>query len=293
MRNNGQKKKSAAEKGRFRRLWDGFCRVCAAIGARFRRTNLSLYAAQATYYVLFSAIPFLALLFMMVERIFPREIEGLLDFIRSALPPLISGGIPEIFWDTVLSVSVPTLSVAVISLVFAASKGMKAVSDGLCAIYGVSPGRGILSRTLWSMLYTVGFLLLLIFSLTLLVFGRGIHSLIEIYLPSLLPFVDTLLTLRGLISIGVFTLVFTICYKCMAARKWKIRSLLPGALFSGGGWILFSYFFSLYLKYFSGYSTLYGALGVLMVLMIWIHSCIMLLLLGAELNVFLAGSHIA
>lgn len=143
MRKKGQKKKLPQGKSAgFRRFWDGFCRVCAAVGARFRRTNLSLYAAQATYYVLFSAIPFLALLFMMVERIFPREIEGLLDFIRSALPPLISGGIPEVFWDTVLSVSVPTLSVAVISLVFAASKGIKAVSDGLCAIYGASSGRG-------------------------------------------------------------------------------------------------------------------------------------------------------
>ena len=291
--NSSPKKQKAdtSKPGGFRRFCAGLYRFGKAVGARFDRTKLGVYAAQATYYVLFSSIPFLGLLFMAADRLFPKEIDNILDALRSVAPDL-TANLPPIFWDTVLSVSVPTLSIAIISLWWAASKGMNAISAGLCAIYGSERGKNLFFRALWSMIYTVGLLAVLLFSLTLLVFGKSIRTLIGQYLPSLLPIVHTLFTLRGLIAIAVFSLVFTLCYKCMAARKWKLRSLLPGALFAGCGWILFSLGFSLYLKYFSNYSTLYGALGVLMVLMIWVHSCVTLLLLGAELNVFLAGSHI-
>lgn len=54
-------------------------------------------------------------------------------------------------------------------------------------------------------------------------------------------------------------------------------------------WILFSYASSLYFKYFSSFSTMYGSLASLAVLMLWLYFCICILFLGAEINCHLTA----
>jgi len=73
----------------------------------------------------------------------------------------------------------------------------------------------------------------------------------------------------------------------MGNTDYKFRELLPGAVFSGVGFSVYSSVFSLYIRYYSDYSILYGSIGVILVLMLWIYNCVMILLLGAELNVYL------
>ena len=59
---------------------------------------------------------------------------------------------------------------------------------------------------------------------------------------------------------------------------------LPGAAFASGGWILFSYFYSLYIIHFPAVSYLYGSLAALVLMMLWLYICMTILLLGAEVN---------
>ena len=59
---------------------------------------------------------------------------------------------------------------------------------------------------------------------------------------------------------------------------------MPGALFTGAGWILFSYIFSVYINNFSNYSRIYGSLTAIVLLMLWLYSCMTILLYGAEVN---------
>ena len=63
-----------------------------------------------------------------------------------------------------------------------------------------------------------------------------------------------------------------------------LRCHLPGAVFSAVGWVLFSFFYSLYVTDFPNAASLYGSLAAVCLLMLWVYFCLLILLLGAELN---------
>ena len=64
----------------------------------------------------------------------------------------------------------------------------------------------------------------------------------------------------------------------------KFREVWPGALFSLVAWILVSWAFSFYVDNMARYSVLYGSLGTIIVLMLWLYIVSMLLLMGPQLN---------
>ncbi|MEG0019288.1 MAG: YhjD/YihY/BrkB family envelope integrity protein, partial [Oscillospiraceae bacterium] len=58
----------------------------------------------------------------------------------------------------------------------------------------------------------------------------------------------------------------------------------PGAAIASGGWLIFSFGYSIYINYFSSYASLYGSLGALMLFMLWLYMCMNILLVGALIN---------
>ena len=60
--------------------------------------------------------------------------------------------------------------------------------------------------------------------------------------------------------------------------------MLPGALAALVSWLAFSAGFSFYVENIANYSVLYGALGGVVVLLLWLYATGMVFVLGAELN---------
>ena len=70
----------------------------------------------------------------------------------------------------------------------------------------------------------------------------------------------------------------------MPNLRLTFRQVLPGALFSFGSWVLVSLVFSFYVDNIARYSLLYGSLGAIIVLMLWLYITCITLLLGPMLN---------
>ena len=83
--------------------------------------------------------------------------------------------------------------------------------------------------------------------------------------------------------IVVLMVVFTVVYTWVPNKKLKLIHQIPGAVFSTIGWIVFSFFFSLYIKHFGG-TSIYGSFSTIIFMMIWLYCCIYLFLIGANLN---------
>ena len=70
-------------------------------------------------------------------------------------------------------------------------------------------------------------------------------------------------------------------------RRTELRGsalCAPGALLSAAGWILFSYLYSIYTRFFPRSSHLYGSMATLVILMLWLYFCMIIFLCGAEVN---------
>ena len=90
--------------------------------------------------------------------------------------------------------------------------------------------------------------------------------------------------IRWFIIIGVYFVTISILYRYGPAnpKRWKMFS--PGAWFATILAILTSIGFSFYINNFSNYNKLYGSIGTLLVIMIWLYLNSIIILLGFELN---------
>ena len=85
-----------------------------------------------------------------------------------------------------------------------------------------------------------------------------------------------------LIATALFTL--SILYYIIPMKKQRVGFFSSGAVFATGMFILFSWGFKVYLSYFNRYNILYGSIGTLLLIMLWLQFNCFVILLGYELN---------
>jgi len=90
--------------------------------------------------------------------------------------------------------------------------------------------------------------------------------------------------LRWLVPPVLIYVVFSLIYWLVPNLKIQFKSVLPGALFATVGWILTSLAFSFYVGSYGNYSSTYGSIGGIIVLMMWLYFSAIILMLGGQLN---------
>ena len=76
-------------------------------------------------------------------------------------------------------------------------------------------------------------------------------------------------------------------YKFLPNRRDRLVKQLPGAAFAALGGLVISWIFSVYLDIFEGFSSMYGSLTTIVLIMLWMYFCMYSILLGGEINVML------
>lgn len=234
--------------------------------------RVSLHAAHASFFVITSAVPFASILFTLIGIFIPDgSPESLLHLpAMPVLSELLGYAAAEI--RSVPGVSLVSLSA--VTTLWSASRGISGIRAGIETIYGCTEHAGYVTHRLRSITGTVLFILLLAVTAGILLFGDLLG----------LPF----LKIRFPVFTALLTASFTACFVSAAQRstrvKHSIRCHLPGAVFSTLGWIVFSWGYSLYITHFPSASTLYGGLAAVCLIMLWVYFCMVILLLGAEVN---------
>ena len=83
--------------------------------------------------------------------------------------------------------------------------------------------------------------------------------------------------------------IFLLMYRFVGKkREKKMRHCIIGAVFTTISWYLISFFFSIYVNIFTGFSIIYGSLATITLIMMWLYTIIYVIFLGAEFNVITA-----
>lgn len=247
-------------------------------------SHISAYSAQASYFIIMSVFPFLLILLSIV-RFTPLTEDMLMDMVSDVvskmLYPVIDGIVQEIYVR-----ANGVLSISVVLALWSSSKCMLAVTNGFNAIYEVDETRNYIVLRMRSCIHTVLFVLAIMVSLVLMVFGEHIHYVITEHFPVVASVFGQILDWRFLATIVLQILIFMLIYKFLPNKKMKLWKHFVGALFTTVGWNVFSYMFSLYIQY-GTLSYTYGSLTTLVVIMIWLYFCMYIMFLGAQINKFL------
>lgn len=251
---------------------------------RIKDDHVSAYAAQSAFFIILSAVPFLMLLLVLLKYV-PIQPETLIENISDFFPSDTQQFIAAIITDINTKTSGTVLSITIITLLWTSGKGILAITRGLNSVYGIKETRTYLMLRIISTFYTLIFAIMIIFTLAFLVFGNRIYLWICDKIPFLNDVAAFLISIRTISSMGILTLLFLMFYKVLPNRRGRFLHQLPGAVFSALGWMISSYFFSIYVDFSSNLSYMYGSLTSIIITMLWLYFCMNLVFFGAELNV--------
>lgn len=241
------------------------------------KDNISLYAAQSSFFIIISAIPFILLLLAAARLIMPFESYTLIAVLEPYVPYNFIGMVEYVVNEVYeKSSSFSVLSVSAVTLIWSASKGLASLGTGICTIYGQEVS-GYIRVRLSSMLYTFLFALLFTSVIIFVVLGRVFTVIAAITEGPAATFLALAIFFSGL-------------YYVFSKRKMRYINNLAGSVLAAFGWFVFSYFFGIYIDKFVDYSYIYGSLGAMVVFMLWLYFCMNIVLLGAKINVYIFGN---
>ena len=240
------------------------------------------YAAQSAYFFVLSLIPIILLLLMMVQYT-PVTKADVMTAVVKIFPSSVNGLIVSIV-NQVYNQSRSVIPITAVVALWSAGKGVLSVSYGLNCVYDCTETRNYFYLRLRATFYTVIFIVAIVFSLVMSVFGNRISAFVTVHVPFLSQLMEYLMKIRTFLSLIVLTLFWIVVYKFLPNRKITSRLQLPGAVFTAIGWVLVSFIFSIYLDIFTGFSTMYGSLTTIVLIMLWLYFCMYIVLLGGEIN---------
>ena len=259
----------------------GAARVIAELNIPFR-------AAYGAYFLILSAFPAL-LLVLNSLRYTALTVADLTAVLENVLPEALMDSVQELISSTYRSASSAVAGVSVLTLLWSSSKGVYGLLKGLNAVYGVEEDRGYVYTRGISVVYALLFLVVLVLTLVLHVFGNTLTNLLHGIENPVVMFLVDLIDLRSVLLLVVQVLLFTAIYMVLPNRRNGFWESLPGAVFSSVGWAVFSWAYSVYVTHFSRISNIYGSVYSVAVSMLWLYCCVSILFYGAALNKLLSG----
>lgn len=250
------------------------------------RLDVPVYSANAAYFIILSAFPMVMLLLNILSY---TTLSGgaLLEILEQVIPEALMPPVSRLLNGMFASSSTTLVSVSALATLWSSSRGVYGILVGLNRIYGVQEDRGYIFTRLLSLVYTFLFLLVLLLTLALHVFGQTILAQIPHTDSRAIQFVMEIISSRFLVLLVIQTALFTAMFMFLPNRRNKLLTSLPGALLASLGWLLFSDVFSIYVSHFGNYSTIYGSLSAVAIAMLWLYTCMAIVFYGGALNKYL------
>lgn len=251
---------------------------------RFIGHEIAARSAQSTYYWVLAFFPFLMMIISILTYTNIAQSE-FMTYLSEVIPSTVMPFIEQTINQLIEYRSATLLSFSAIAAVWSASAAVNVMIRGIHKAYSAVDGRTFWVRKILSMLYTIILAVLIAGLIILLVFGNRIGEYVITTFgvkwqgyKLLWDIVRLTIPVVGLLM-GLYVI-----YKFIPRKHLRDGNVWPGTIFASIGWYAFSYLFSLYVDRFSKYNQMYGSLGSIFILLIWLYTSCILVLLGAEMN---------
>jgi membrane protein len=266
--------------------WIGrFWKFLVAVSTRVGNGHFGLIAAGVAFYAMFAVFPGLgaavALWGLVAD---PNVITGYLAIAERFLPPdartlihdqvigLITAPKATLGWTTALSVAIA---------LYSARAGVSALVQGLDVVHRAQP-RGWIRGVAVDLLLTVA-----------LIGALFVALLTVVVVPILLSYVKLGTFGAWLLQVLPWVAMFLLVLTCLSIlyrfgpnvdRRRRSTWITVGVLVAAVAWAIVSFAFSTYLANFNNYNAIYGSIGAVIILMVWLYLSVWAVLLGGAIN---------
>ena len=237
-----------------------------------------------SYYYVFSISPILILMNVVISKlnISTESVERLLE---TLMPEKYS----SIISDYLESISGTTTGLitatAVMLTVYSVSRVVRVLRKRIRLLYGNAFDiRTAASDWILSFLFSFLLLLAIIISLFIMVLGKELVGFLADKLGFSDFFVNLWLILRFAIIAALIFFVLLAIYYVLPGVKQRPSDCIVGTVSGMASWVLFTAAFSFYVDNMKDYSVVYGSLGAIIVLLLWLFFSNTVILGGALIN---------
>lgn len=235
------------------------------------------------YFFLLSIFPLLLFILTLLPYL-SLEADQVVAFIQTQAPGDSGSIISENVQSLLSEPRGGLLSIGLLGTLWTASGGVGALIRSMNRAYEVKESRSFVKVKLLSVGLTIAMVFVIGITLILPVLGQVIFDGIKsaIFIPSGLAILFQ--ALRWVIGAVIMVIVLMMLYRVAPNDTFKLKEVFWGSIFATIAWQLISFGFSFYVTNFGNYEATYGALGGIIILMVWFYLTGLILIIGGQIN---------
>lgn len=247
-----------------------------------RKPYMTTLPGNLAFFFVLSLIPLITILIYILS-FFNISLDLLVDLIEKFVPLEVSEILVSFISGKGFDTSVGVFNIVAI---ITASNGMYAITSASDILYNASETQELPKRIKSFVLLFV-IVMLFVFLLVVPIFGNQILSLIQSnnFLSYLMDeIILTFNIIKWPLSFLIIYFNIKLIYTIAPSVRIKSEHTSIGAFFTTTLWIIVTFIFSYYLKYFARYDILYGNLSSIIILMMWMYLLAYVFVLGMLIN---------
>lgn len=253
---------------------------------RYFTDGVGSSAAALAYYLIFSMFPFLIFISVLLSflnlpplttdnfyNIIPIDVLNLVNDYLSQISEMRNASL--LFWGLFFTV-------------YATMRAISCLSRSISRAYRLKEKRTFPRYQIQALLFTLIMMVTIFSALIILTFGRTLLTYLSRFLSLDHDIINVWSILRfAVLALLLFTLLFLLYY-WLPNKHFSARQVLPGTLAALISWLIVSAGFAFYVENMANYSVVYGSIGAVIVLLLWLYFSAIIIIMGSEFNSVLA-----
>ena len=258
-----------------------------------RKGVLVTRASSIAFNLLMALLPSSIFLFTLIPFIpIPNFQQELIRLFESIMPDNAFNFLETTIIDVITRKSGSLLIIMFFATVIFSTNGIHAIINAFVVSSHDFKSRTWVDQRKISILLLIIILLMIALAGVLVIFGKTlIDNLVEYKILETKFELYILLFKKWLLVIGLLFLAISSLYYLAPKKRSDFRFISPGSLIATILFIITSLGFSAYVNHFGQYNKLYGSIGTLMVILLWLYLNSIALLIGFELNVSIKAAN--
>ena len=244
--------------------------------------EFSTYASSTSFFLFLSMVP-LCMILTFLLPLTGMECDQLITAAAQVLPEFMQALVIPIIRSSYMRTSmVPVMTW--ITLIWSSASGVTALVRGLRFIYRAPRHRYRFMTRFYGILGTLAMVVALVACVGIFVLSSALVTFLDTEKTPMPWVIQMVINGRYVVLFLIYSFLLTLLYHFVSHLGWRLRSHMPGALLSSVSTVVFTELFTIYIKVNRSYTTVYGTLATLVLLLLWGYFCIMLIFTGAYLN---------
>jgi membrane protein len=260
--------------------------VIKLLWQKFIHFNIDSRAAAVAFNFTLAVFPTILFLFTLIPYIPINHLDyQIMNFMEDIMPKGLYSEAKETIFDIISKKRGNVLSFGFLFAIYASTSGMMSLMRTFNMTYRTDESRGIVKQRMVALLLNFLLTFILFLAIMILIVGR---QTIDIFIDKGWLSEDFNNFAAQIIRYGVVFLVFFIAVSVIyyfapsIHKRWKFFN--PGSITASILIILSTNLFSYYISNFASYNRLYGSIGTIIALMLWLYLVALILIIGFEIN---------